>query len=579
MKHLQVAFLGVVLSLIFASNLAYGQTDLQMIAHWDFNETDGTILHDISENGHDGEINGATRDQENPGTLYFDGTDYVKIDPSPLFNDLGKPNTSWSYEVIFSTTYVPPGNPEATLLSNYHSVSGDDPQFSLSLHEGHTGRMYGSIRSNGSYEVAPVSDPDINWADDEYHHLVWVADAEQGKLFLYIDQELADEEDYDSTRDFSDDGELYIGALFWRGSYFAYYTGYIDEIKIYKGAFHGQPQTGTIAGTVTMDGNGFAGVTVKLLDGADPTIVVEETDTQGGYSFTDVLAGDYQVMIVEPLGYSADRNDVQVTLAGGATETVDFVLTAYVTVNEARGKGYWKHQFDVYVKEKGNAQESETDLQSYIDEVRNRYNIHFDVLDGMNDFAAWQVALSVKGNAGMLAKAKAHLAALAMNVMSLKVAQYEVVTEDGYTASDVLTYVSELIEDVDGSNDELAKNLAEQVNSQQTIAAGLVDPLLTILYKAGAPTAFALKTAVPNPFNPSTQIAYEVPRQAHITLIVHNLLGQEVVRLVDQTHAPGRYNVTWNGRNTVGLGVASGVYVYRMTAGDYTESKRMTLVK
>ena len=94
------------------------------------------------------------------------------------------------------------------------------------------------------------------------------------------------------------------------------------------------------------------------------------------------------------------------------------------------------------------------------------------------------------------------------------------------------------------------------------------------------PGNFALMTATPNPFNPSTTIAYETPQQTHITLTVYNLLGQEVIRLVDEVKAGGRYSVTWNGQNAHGLSVASGVYLYRLTsAAGSSEMKRMTLLK
>jgi hypothetical protein len=97
---------------------------------------------------------------------------------------------------------------------------------------------------------------------------------------------------------------------------------------------------------------------------------------------------------------------------------------------------------------------------------------------------------------------------------------------------------------------------------------------------AAAPTSFSLAVARPNPFNPSTTIAYEVPEQTLVTLTVYNLLGQNVIRLVDQGQAAGRYEAVWNGTNTRGTGVASGVYLYRIVSGSgYTETKRMTLMK
>ena len=94
------------------------------------------------------------------------------------------------------------------------------------------------------------------------------------------------------------------------------------------------------------------------------------------------------------------------------------------------------------------------------------------------------------------------------------------------------------------------------------------------------PNAFALTNNAPNPFNPSTTIAYEVPRQAHITLTIHNILGQEVIRLVNQVQTAGRYTVVWQGRNSMGRDVASGIYLYQLTSSTgFSETKRMTLLK
>ncbi|MBI4553886.1 MAG: T9SS type A sorting domain-containing protein, partial [Candidatus Latescibacteria bacterium] len=97
---------------------------------------------------------------------------------------------------------------------------------------------------------------------------------------------------------------------------------------------------------------------------------------------------------------------------------------------------------------------------------------------------------------------------------------------------------------------------------------------------APLPTAFGLKGARPNPFNPTTRLAYNVPQTAQIVVAVYNLVGQEVVRLVDAEQQPGRYEVVWAGRNAQGLSVASGVYLYRLTSSTgFSQTKRMTLVK
>ena len=94
------------------------------------------------------------------------------------------------------------------------------------------------------------------------------------------------------------------------------------------------------------------------------------------------------------------------------------------------------------------------------------------------------------------------------------------------------------------------------------------------------PTSFTLGLNAPNPFNPSTRISYDVPQTSRIRLTIYNLLGQEVVVLVDGVQAVGRYTVDWHGANTQGHSVASGVYLYRLTSETgFTETRRMTLLK
>ncbi len=93
------------------------------------------------------------------------------------------------------------------------------------------------------------------------------------------------------------------------------------------------------------------------------------------------------------------------------------------------------------------------------------------------------------------------------------------------------------------------------------------------------PREFAIKQNFPNPFNPTTQIAYDVPHAEQVRIDIYNVLGQRVVTVVDAPHQPGRYSITWNGTDESGRGVASGVYLYRITAGTFVESKKMMLLK
>jgi hypothetical protein len=96
------------------------------------------------------------------------------------------------------------------------------------------------------------------------------------------------------------------------------------------------------------------------------------------------------------------------------------------------------------------------------------------------------------------------------------------------------------------------------------------------------PVSCALSQNYPNPFNATTDIRYEIPDDsspAHTTLKVFNVMGQRVRTLVNETKEPGYHNVNWDGRDDNGLEVSSGLYVYRLTAGQFKISKSMVLLR
>ncbi len=94
------------------------------------------------------------------------------------------------------------------------------------------------------------------------------------------------------------------------------------------------------------------------------------------------------------------------------------------------------------------------------------------------------------------------------------------------------------------------------------------------------PATFELSQNFPNPFNPVTTIRYGLPQNARVTLKLYNLLGEEVVTLVDnEQKAVGYHAAIWNGRNRLGHAVSSGLYLYRMQAGDFVAVRKMALVR
>ncbi len=90
---------------------------------------------------------------------------------------------------------------------------------------------------------------------------------------------------------------------------------------------------------------------------------------------------------------------------------------------------------------------------------------------------------------------------------------------------------------------------------------------------------FGLAQNTPNPFNPKTQIAFSLPESADVTLSVYDVSGRRVATLVDRQLPAGPYSVEWNGRADNGEKVASGVYFYRLMAGEKETSRKMVLLK
>jgi hypothetical protein len=103
------------------------------------------------------------------------------------------------------------------------------------------------------------------------------------------------------------------------------------------------------------------------------------------------------------------------------------------------------------------------------------------------------------------------------------------------------------------------------------------DPATTVLVgiknESAIPTKFSLDQNYPNPFNPSTNISYSLPRPVEVSLKIFNALGQEVASIVNERKEVGYYQVTWNAN------VPSGIYFYRLRAGEFLETKKMILLR
>ncbi len=118
---------------------------------------------------------------------------------------------------------------------------------------------------------------------------------------------------------------------------------------------------------------------------------------------------------------------------------------------------------------------------------------------------------------------------------------------------------------------ESAGTLSESTAANAELAAGVE-----------LPKGFSLAQNSPNPFNPSTTISYSVPEGGGampVRLTIYDMRGREIIRLVEAFSAGGSYSVTWDGLDGNGRGVSSGVYLYRLQAGEHEQSRKMVMLK
>ena len=100
-----------------------------------------------------------------------------------------------------------------------------------------------------------------------------------------------------------------------------------------------------------------------------------------------------------------------------------------------------------------------------------------------------------------------------------------------------------------------------------------------ITVSIGAPKDYKLYNNFPNPFNPSTKIAFELPKASHVKLVIYDVVGREVVQIADGDYPAGYSELTWNGLNRNGEQVSSGAYFYRISTDKWSKVMKMLSLK
>ncbi|SYZ72449.1 conserved exported hypothetical protein [Candidatus Zixiibacteriota bacterium] len=357
----------------------------------------------------------------------------------------------------------------------------------------------------------------------------------------------------------------------------------------------GPIETGSIFGKVLASGSGLQGVRIDLYTSGDMFIGSTYTDNGGDYSFADVINGDYSVRMQVPLGFApVTPETVAATVAGNQVE-VNFELTSSAT-GKVKNIWWWKAQL-AYIRDGARSEITRADIDNYGQAIFDHFYMRGDAyaiqIENVT-FAAGPRPLNYDDilamflgpydGATQVCAAHALLTNL-LNVAAGRQGQLAVVSYDGATASQAITYFAGLYQAGGAANYYSVHINMRRMHMMQKIPAGII-PLGTanIMFKPESeistlPEEFVLSQNSPNPFNPSTEIGFYLPSGAKVSLEVFNISGQKVTVLVDDYLPAGGHSVIWDGTDIRGQKVASGIYFYRLNAGSFADTKKMMLLK
>ena len=159
---------------------------------------------------------------------------------------------------------------------------------------------------------------------------------------------------------------------------------------------------------------------------------------------------------------------------------------------------------------------------------------------------------------------------LTANAMKI---DYQSVFDEIYAAQAMLAGMEWDVSVSDGVEEVMADE-----NGPLTVGVNASDAVLSIDEEL-LPEVYALHQNYPNPFNPITTLRYDLPEQANVNIIIYDMLGRQVRTLLNQTQDAGYRSVIWNATNDYGKPVSAGVYLYKIQAGSFVQTKKMVLLK
>jgi len=324
-----------------------------------------------------------------------------------------------------------------------------------------------------------------------------------------------------------------------------------------------------LAGCPTAN-TGLLGVTVDAYQvGSGDLVGSTVTDAAGAFTIPDLSWGSsYTLTNVTPLDYASLANDLP---ANGCSEAVDFALQCRPATGTVQSMGFWKHEVGVATGGNGHAQIGPATLCSYLDLIAVHFNsnqinqviVYQPPASGVcsDKLQVARVLLDLQGNAAMIARARQQLMSLLLNIAAGDISQTKVISADGATVSQAITYCDNLIDSPTG-NYEKAKTIADDINNGMTVPAGII-PLSTaqIAYQRGMES---LSFRVTSSAGVARQFQFMTGALGPVSLRIFDVSGRLVAEPYRGTLDAGAHSVGWSGRTASGVTVARGLYFARL---------------
>lgn len=540
--------------------------DPGLVAHWSMNEGSGNLIHDATGRGHDGTIRGSylgewewTEGIDGRGLHFFGPPDnnygpYIFINGHAdfAFGSSSFALEAWAKVDEFKNT----GYGEVIMGSNWAS--------SRAVTMGFGNKENRCI----NFWVQPDWPPNPSEArtsskavSGKWYHIVGVRNKTINKVQLFINGKLADESPDVSGSVTSTFAWSICGQFTWVWQPRGCFHGVLDEISIYRRAL--------TAEEVLEHYKRFAPNSSPLANaGPDQTLectsccATEVTLDGTGSSDPD---GD-------PLTYQWTWNGGSAT---GATPTITLPLgttTIQLVVNDGQVDSEPDY-VDITIQDT-----TPPDISVTVDPEQlwppNHKMVDISatvtVSDVCDENPTWQL-LSITSNEPEASPGKKNSPDIMGHEIGTPDTEFQLRAERLGTGTDrVYTIVYEAAD---------ASGNSATAEATVTVPHDLGKPVASTFNESIPPDSYYLFQNYPNPFNMQTQIRYQLPEAAQVRLRILNMLGTEVRRLEDGWREAGYYYVIWDGRNSSGREVASGVYLVQMKAGGFVQLRKVMVFK